>query len=102
MAKILAVLFGAIFGFFAGTVTSHLLVDFETSRVERAIGGALVGVLAGIFGSSAGCDLIGQAAKDNTRAILGMFSGALSGAFGATQSSAIVELLRGLYFQLWR
>lgn len=100
MAHILTFIFSAVFGIIAGATVSHLVVEFGmASTPERIIAGSFLGAFAGLIGGSAAGDFAGES-KNTTRSLAGMIIGAAMGAWGATQSPVVREILDMVKFRI--
>ena len=90
MAKFPTVLIGALFGVLGGAIAGHMMVELNSTHLEKGVGGAFVGALCGVVGGSLGGDLAGQVDKNGSRNLYAMVSGAVAGALGGARSEGFV------------
>lgn len=94
MAKTLTIVVGALFGVVGGIAAGMVLLDFGSDRTERFVGGAFVGALCGLVGGAIGSDLAGKTPKDETRSMLGITTGGITGAVSAAQCVLFLQAVR--------
>ena len=64
MSKALSILAGLIFGLIGGAVAGQVMLELNSSRVQRTIAGAFLGGLCAVLGSSLAGDWCGAAIGD--------------------------------------